>query len=58
MNTTASNGIIDSEEYAKHTRKESAIQAEILAWLAMQDWVFWRNNTGCATQFQSLIGAY
>jgi hypothetical protein len=44
----ASNDIIDSEEYAKATRKESAIQGEVMAWLAMQDFVFWRNNTGAA----------
>jgi hypothetical protein len=45
----ASNDIIDSEEYARTTRKESAIQGEVMAILAMADYTLWRNNTGCAT---------
>lgn len=41
-----SNEIIDSEAFCKATRKESAIQGEVMAILAMADYVFWRNNTG------------
>jgi len=44
-----SNEIIDSEAFCKATRKESAIQGEVMAWLAMLDFTFWRNNVGCAT---------
>lgn len=44
----SSNEIIDSEAFCKATRKESAIQGEVMAWLAMNDFTFWRNNTGAA----------
>lgn len=44
-----SNEIMDPEAYAKATRKESAIQGEVMAILAMADYTLWRNNVGCAT---------
>lgn len=49
VSAVCSNEIMDPEEYAKRTRKEGARQTEVLAWLAMHDFVFWRQNTGCAT---------
>lgn len=49
VSAVCSNEIMDPEEYAKRTRKEGPRQTEVLAWLAMHDFTFWRNNTGAAS---------
>lgn len=57
--SNCSNEIMDPEAYARKTRKETPRQAETLAWLAMNDFVFWRQNTGAATHnYQRKDGSF